>query len=169
MASPRDIRKLALLAMFQLDLTKGEDHESVRGALDDVETLEEEGLRFVDQHTEFTVGERDKAFWLAVNAWQHRGDADEVLGELSTEWSVSRMPTVDRSILRLAHYEMTRVAGSEPKGIVNEAVELAKQFSTEQSPGFVNAILDKILKRVLAAKAGAGAGAGADSGLGEGV
>ncbi|MFG0315404.1 MAG: transcription antitermination factor NusB, partial [Phycisphaerales bacterium] len=109
-----------------------------------------EGLSFVDQHAEFSAGEREKAFRLAVNAWEQRGDADAVLGELSTEWSVSRMPVVDRSILRLAHYEMTRVDGSEPKGVVNEAVELAKQFSTEQSPGFVNAILDKILKRVLA-------------------
>lgn len=167
MASPRDIRKLALLAMFQLDVTKGEDHDSVRGALDDVDTLEEEGLSFVDQHAEFTTGEKDKAFALAVGAYEHRDAADEVLGELSTQWSVSRMPTVDRSILRLAHYEMTSVEGSEPKGIVNEAVELAKVFSTEQSPGFVNAILDKILKRVLATKASSEASTGA--GAGEGV
>lgn len=165
MASPRDIRKLALLAMFQLDVTKGEDPDSVRGALDDVETLEEEGLRFVDQHAEFTAGEKDKAFALAIGAYEHRDAADEVLSELSTQWSVSRMPTVDRSILRLAYYEMTRSAGSEPKGIVNEAVELAKLFSTEQSPGFVNAILDKVLKRVLAAKAQAGAGAGSGEGV----
>lgn len=150
-----------MLAMYQLDATKGEDHESVRGALDDVESLEDEGLSFVDQHAEFTSGEREKAFRLAVNAWEQRADADAVLGELSKEWSVSRMPVVDRSILRLAHYEMTRVEGSEPKGVVNEAVELAKQFSTEQSPGFVNAILDKILKRVLAeARSGSEAGGG---------
>ncbi|MFG0298858.1 MAG: transcription antitermination factor NusB [Phycisphaerales bacterium JB047] len=160
MASPRDIRKLALLAMYQLDATKGEDAESVREALDDVETLADEGLSFVDQHTEFSPGEREKAFRLAVNAWDQRGDADVVLGELSTEWSVARMPVVDRSILRLAHYEMTRVEGSEPKGVVNEAVELAKQFSTEQSPGFVNAILDKVLRRVQSAKAERSAGAG---------
>lgn len=163
MASPRDIRKLALLAMFQLDVTKGEDHELVRGALDDVATLEEEGLHFIDQHTEFTTGEKNKAFALALGAYEERDAADEVLGELSKDWSVSRMPTVDRSILRLAHYEMTSVAGSEPKGIVNEAVELAKLFSTENSPGFVNAILDKILKRVLATN-GAGSGAGTGEG-----
>jgi N utilization substance protein B len=150
MASPRDIRKLALLAMYQLDATKGDDPDGVRDALDDVETLEDEGLSFVDQHAEFTSSERERAFKLALDAYEHRADADAVLGELSQEWSVSRMPVVDRSILRLAHYEMTRVEGSEPKGVVNEAVELAKQFSTEQSPGFVNAILDKILKRVLA-------------------
>jgi N utilization substance protein B len=150
MASPRDIRKLALLAMYQLDATKGEDTPSVRGALDDVETLADEGLSFVDQNADFTIAERDRAFELAMSAYQHRDDADAVLSELSQDWSVSRMPVVDRSILRLAHYEMTSVTGSEPKGVVNEAVELAKQFSTEQSPGFVNAILDKILKRVLA-------------------
>lgn len=158
MASPRDIRKLALLAMYQLDVTRGDDPDSVRAALDDVETLEDEGLHFVDQHAEFTAAEREKAFRLAMDAYEHRDDADAVLGELSAEWSVSRMPVVDRSILRLAHHEMTRVQGSEPKGVVNEAVELAKQFSTEQSPGFVNAILDRILKRLLAARAGAGEG-----------
>lgn len=163
MASPRDIRKLALLAMYQFDATKGEDPTSVRDSLDDVETLADEGLSFVDQRAEFSAGERDKAFKLARLAFEHRGAADEVLGELSQEWSVARMPVVDRSILRLAYYEMTRVDDSEPKGVVNEAVELAKQFSTEQSPGFVNAILDKVLKRVLAAD-----GAGVTDGAVEG-
>lgn len=150
MASPRDIRKLALLAMYQFDARSGDEPGAIREALDDVETLEEEGLSFLDQHAAFTPSERDRAFELAQGAYAHRADADVVLGELSSEWSVSRMPVVDRSILRLAHYEMTSAAGNQPKAIVNEAVELAKQFSTANSPGFVNAILDKILKRVLA-------------------
>jgi N utilization substance protein B len=148
MASPRDIRKLALLAMYQLDATRGEDPESVRDALDDVETLEDEGLSFVDQHAEFSAGEREKAFRLALNAFEQRGDADAVLGELSTEWSVSRMPVVDRSILRLAHYEMTRVEGSEPKGIVNEAVELAKTFGGTDGFKYVNGVLDRVAGRL---------------------
>lgn len=152
MASPRDIRKLALLALYQFDARGGDEPGAIRDSLDDVHTLEEEGLRFVDKGAEFTDGERDKAFALARSAYEDRAAADVVLNELSTEWSVSRMPVVDRSILRLAHYEMTSVEGAQPKGVVNEAVELAKQFSTEHSPGFVNAILDKILKRVLAAQ-----------------
>ncbi len=155
MASPRDIRKLALLAMYQFDARSGSDPEAIRDSLDDVESLAEEGLSFVDQYADFTPHERDRAFDLARAAYAHREGADDVLGELSSEWSVSRMPAVDRSILRLAHYEMTGVEGSHPKAVVNEAVELAKVFSTANSPGFVNAILDKILRRVLAERAAA--------------
>lgn len=132
--------------MYQFDITAGADPDSIRDVINDIEILGDDQIL----NTEFNSSERAKAFRLASNAYEHRSDADAVLGELSRDWSVARMPVVDRSILRLAHYEMTRVEGSEPKGVVNEAVELAKQFSTEQSPGFVNAILDKILKRVLA-------------------
>ena len=56
---------------------------------------------------------------------------------------------MDRAILRLAHYEMTS-GRTNPKVVVNEAVELAKEFSTERSPAFVNGVLDKVLKRMAA-------------------
>lgn len=150
MASPRDIRKLALLALYQLDSRAGDDVESIRESLGDVLSLEEEGLSFSDIKLDFTEGECDKAFALASRAYAHREIADVELNKLSVDWTVTRMPVVDRSILRMAHYEMTAMADSKPKAAVNEAVELAKVFSTKNSPGFVNAILDKILKRVLA-------------------
>ncbi len=150
MASPRDIRKLALLALYQLDARAGDDAETIRESLDDVLTLEEEGLSFSDIKLEFSEGERDKAFALASRSYAHREIADVELNELSVDWMVSRMPVVDRSILRMAHYEMTAIADPKPKATVNEAVELAKAFSTKNSPGFVNGILDKVLKRVLA-------------------
>jgi N utilization substance protein B len=57
---------------------------------------------------------------------------------------------VDRAILRLAHFEMTS-GKTAPKIVVNEAVELAKRYSTERSPSFINALLDKVLKEVLPA------------------
>ncbi len=150
MASPRDIRQLALLALYQLDARAGEDIESIRESLNDVHTLEDEGLVFSDLKAEFTGNERDKAFELARGAYEHRTIADIELNELSTDWTVSRMPVVDRSILRMAHYEMTAIADPKPKAAVNEAIELAKLFSTKNSPGFINGILDKVLKRVLA-------------------
>ena len=59
-----------------------------------------------------------------------------------------RQPAVDRALLRLAYYEMTS-GTTPPKAAVSEAVKLAKEFSTEKSPAFVNAILDKLLKKVL--------------------
>ncbi|MDF1809407.1 MAG: transcription antitermination factor NusB [Phycisphaerales bacterium] len=156
MASPRDIRKLALLALYQLDSRAGADAEAIRDSLNDVLTLEEEGLTFSDLKMDFSDAQRDRAFELAHRAFEHREIADVELNELSTDWTVSRMPVVDRSILRLAHYEMTVLDDAQPKAAVNEAVELAKVFSTKNSPGFINGILDKILKRVLAKNQSAG-------------
>ena len=62
-------------------------------------------------------------------------------------WPAPRQPAVDRAILRLAYHEMTTV-GVSPKVVVNEAIELAKRYSTERSPAFVNGVLDKVLKSI---------------------
>ena len=137
MAKPRDIRRLAFQALYQLDARQGRDAEEIRATLE-----EEEGFR---------PGERDGAFATARAAWEHRAEADAATLELAPEWPAHRQAAIDRTILRLAYYEMTR-GGVPPKVIVNEAVELAKRFSTERSPAFINALLDKILKRLLAAK-----------------
>lgn len=154
MATPRDIRRLALLALYQLDALKGEDLPSVRASLDDLDSLAEEGLTFADAGREFADADKDKAVKTALNAWNERASSDDAFAELAPEWPAHRMPAVDRAVLRLAYYEMH--AGAQPKVVVNEAVELAKQFSTADSPGFVNALLDKILKKVLAESAAAG-------------
>lgn len=138
MARPREIRRLAFQALYQLDARQGRDAEEIRATLDD-----EDG---------FKPGERNKAFATATAAWEHRTEADAATLELAPEWPAHRQAAIDRSILRLAYFEMTR-GGIAPKIIVNEAVELAKSFSTERSPAFVNALLDKILKRLLAAEA----------------
>jgi N utilization substance protein B len=148
MASPRDVRRLALLALYQLDLRGGADPEQVRDSLDDAESFVEEGLAMADPGSAIGSKDLDKAFALAMGAYEHIGSADRELGELSTEWRVERMPAVDRAILRLAHYEMTVLEDAKPRASVHEAVELAKQFSTKESPGFVNAILDRVLKRL---------------------
>jgi len=148
MATPRDIRRLALLALYQLDSCRGEDRELIRGSLDAIDTLEEEGLHFVDRDTAFGDKECDRAFGIAEGAYDQRAIADAAVTELAPDWPPHRQPVVDRAIIRLAFYEMHQ-PGAQPKAIVNEAVELAKAFSTENSPGFVNGVLDKILKRVL--------------------
>ncbi len=72
---------------------------------------------------------------------------------LAPEWPTHRLAGVDRAILRLCHHELT--SGANPAPIVlNEAVELARHFSTDRSPAFINALLDKIAKG--AAKVGEG-------------
>lgn len=133
MATPRELRRHAFQVLYQIDARNGGDLDEVRHALDDVEELR--------------PAERDRVFDLATNAWTHRTDADAEMLKLAPEWPAHRQPVVDRSILRLAHYEMTR-GGVPPKTVINEAVNLAKSFSTERSPSFVNALLDKIMKNV---------------------
>ncbi len=74
---------------------------------------------------------------------------DETIGEVSENWSVSRMPFVDRNILRLATYEIVYDTEVPPSVAINEAVELAKVYGGEDSSKFINGVLGKIaLKRV---------------------
>lgn len=150
MGSPRDIRRLALMALYQLDARAGDDTELIRSSLDDTDSFLSEGLEFADPSSKLSERDRDHAFEIASGAYANIEAADAEFNELSTEWAVHRMPAMDRAILRLAHYEMTKADDPKPKASVNEAVELAKQFSTADSPGFVNGLLDKVLKRVLA-------------------
>ena len=88
---------------------------------------------------------------------EHQAEIDERLKAASENWSVSRMPVVDKCILRLAVYEMLYVA-EVPTGVtINEAVELAKDFGGEDdSHRFVNGVLGKIAQTITASAAAAG-------------
>lgn len=80
---------------------------------------------------------------------EHRDDIDGHLTATSENWSLARMPIVDRSILRLATYEMLYVEDVPTSVAINEAVELAKDFGGEdESPRFVNGVLGRIAKRL---------------------
>ena len=72
---------------------------------------------------------------------------DEMIGEVSENWAVSRMPFVDRNILRIATYEILYDAEVPPSVAINEAVELAKVYGGEDSSKFVNGVLGKIALR----------------------
>ncbi len=137
MATPRDIRRLAFQTLFQLDARGGAipDAQAIRDSLANAEGYSE--------------GERQKAFDLAAGAFEQRDLADRELEALAPTWPAHRQAAVDRAILRLAHYEM-QSGRTHPRIAVSEAVELAKEFSTDRSPAFVNGLLDKVLKRVLA-------------------
>ncbi len=78
-------------------------------------------------------------------AWAHTERADVVLRRRSQHWDISRMPVVDRNILRLAVWELA-VEHAPVKVVIDEAVRLAKEFSTADSPRFVNGVLDAIAK-----------------------
>lgn len=80
---------------------------------------------------------------------EHRDSIDRYLVATSENWSLNRMPIVDRSILRLATYEMLYVTDVPASVAINEAVELAKDFGGEdESPRFVNGVLGRIAQRL---------------------
>lgn len=150
-ATPRDIRRLAFQALYQLDARGAsaadapEPHDDpalvLQGMMADAEN---------DDDPRYSTDDIRKAFLLASAAYADRARADAFMTEAAPGWPAHRQAAVDRAILRLAHHEM--VSGvTPPKVAVNEAVELAKAFSTEKSPAFINGLLDKLLKRLLKA------------------
>jgi len=88
---------------------------------------------------------RSAALAMAAGTWEQRTGIDARVERFAPQWPPRRQPGVDRSIIRLAIYEMTST-DTPPRVVLDEAIELAKQFSTEQSPGFVNGVLDAVLK-----------------------
>ena len=87
------------------------------------------------------------AIEMATGTWGQREMIDQRVERVAPQWPPRRQPAVDRNIIRMAVWEMTN-AQTPPKVVIDEAIELAKQFSTEQSPAFVNGVLDAILKEV---------------------
>jgi transcription antitermination protein NusB len=69
---------------------------------------------------------------------------DELIDKTSTKWKLSRMDAIDRAILRIACYELAIKRKLSIKVVINEAIEIARRFGSDQSPAFVNGILDSI-------------------------
>jgi transcription antitermination protein NusB len=138
MSDRRAIRQCALEMLYQFDVRSDSDADVILEAT--VERSDEIGLSPKQIRTSWE---------LAHSAYTSRLTSDRVVAELAPAWPSVRQPAMDRAILRLAYYEMTS-GHVPPKVAVNEAVELAKKFGSERSPSFVNGVLDKVLKRVLA-------------------
>lgn len=127
----RAARRCALQAMYQFDADEAADPAVVEG------TLEGSGAE---------ESARSMGFTLATKAWDAHERNDLMINEVSSDWPIKRQPMVDRNVIRLALYEIKE--GVTPmKVAINEAVELAKEFGGEKSPGFVNALLDEIAKK----------------------
>lgn len=88
---------------------------------------------------------RRQAMEMAEGAWGQREVIDQWIERIAPQWPPRRQPAVDRSLIRLAVWELTNTV-TPPKVVIDEAIELAKQFSTEQSGAFVNGVLDAVLK-----------------------
>lgn len=91
-------------------------------------------------------GDRDEFMEeLAKGASAMATDIDQRIAQKSAHWKLERMPVVDRNILRLAIYEMSREE-TPPAVVIDEALELARQFSGEESVSFINGVLDAVHK-----------------------
>jgi transcription antitermination protein NusB len=93
----------------------------------------------------------DEAFHFAQELVQgtldHREKIDDMIRSQADNWRLERMPAVDRNVLRLAIYEMLFETDTPKLVVVDEAIELAKKFGSEQSGRFVNGLLDGLLKQ----------------------
>jgi N utilization substance protein B len=98
---------------------------------------------------------RQAALQMASGTWEQRAVIDAQVERLAPQWPPRRQPGVDRNLIRLAVWEMTHT-DTPPKVVLDEAIELAKKFSTEQSPAFVNGVLDAVLREHQALTKGGG-------------
>jgi len=77
---------------------------------------------------------------------------DKLVGSCAPEWPVAQINRIDLAILRLAVYELVVMPKEPPKVIIDEAIELAKKYGSEKSPGFVNGVLGSVLKKMKSSK-----------------
>jgi transcription antitermination factor NusB len=153
----RPARRFALLALYQFDSGLAGDLDAVRESLESAAEIDEFG-EMPDHSTAAArvaardadaAAERAKAIedglGFASLVWEYRKDADAAVKPFTAEWPVHRQPVVDRNALRLGWYAFTH-AGDPVAIAIDEAVELAKTFSTEKSGAFVNAVLDRVAK-----------------------
>jgi N utilization substance protein B len=87
---------------------------------------------------------RDFTTTLVTGVIEHRDEIDAFIQECSTNWSLERIGLVERNILRLAIYELCFLPEIPPNVTINEAVEVAKKYGTEEAPAFINGILDRV-------------------------
>jgi N utilization substance protein B len=91
--------------------------------------------------------EREFAQQLVLGVRGGLAELDRRIGEAAEHWRIERMAVVDRNVLRLAAYELLHCRDIPPKVAINEAIELGKRYSTQNSGAFINGILDKIKSR----------------------
>ncbi|MGB9632142.1 MAG: transcription antitermination factor NusB [Chloroflexaceae bacterium] len=86
---------------------------------------------------------------LVFGVWEHRSYLDRIIEEAAPNWPITQMPGVDKAILRIALYELLvdDLERTPVKAVINEAVELAKQFGSDNSSRFVNGVLGTVVLR----------------------
>jgi transcription antitermination protein NusB len=128
-------RRAALQGLYQLDIQRVPADASVAEIL--AHTLTEAGLE---------GGAADHARNLAAGTWAASARYDEMIREAARHWDVGRMPAVDRNVLRLALHELLEHPDVPARVIIDEAIEIGREFGSAETSQFVNGVLDAIWK-----------------------
>ena len=153
----RKAREIALQVLYELDVLKIDTQEAVDLFWDHFTAAEEALEPFWDyfrkpkdakKHISKVFGApqdaRPFSTLLIEGTWRHRRQIDKQISDCSEHWSISRMSKVDRSILRMAVYELLYCDDIPPKVTLNEAIDLGKAYGSENSGSFINGILDAL-------------------------
>ena len=132
--SRRKARELALQVLFHIDFTGGNPAEVMTAVY---------GM----QEEEIPESVNDYVKWVVTGTLSRKDEIDLLISELARDWKLERMGGVDRAVTRMAIYEIK--FGEDkvpPRAAVNEAVELAKHFGSDESGRFVNGILGSLVR-----------------------
>jgi N utilization substance protein B len=129
MGRRRQSREIALQLLYTLDITRANVREVLCAAWTE---------KMLSPAT------RDFTTTLVTGVIEHRDEIDTFIQECSTNWSLERIGLVERNILRFAIYELCFLPDIPPNVTINEAVEVAKKYGTEEAPAFINGILDRV-------------------------
>jgi N utilization substance protein B len=133
MGRRRKAREIALQVLYQIDVLKVDAKEAIQLFWSNFEVSEEA--------REFSVE-------LIEGTWNHREEIDKLIDGCSENWSLGRMAKVDRNILRMATYELLYCHDIPYKVTLNEAIDLGKNYGSENSGSFINGILDALYVRL---------------------
>jgi N utilization substance protein B len=131
MGKRRKARESTLQILFQLEFNDSDAEKAFQLYWEDKEATKEI---------------KDYCRWLIEGVISHQESIDGKIQSVSEHWRLSRMPVVDRNILRMAVFELLYEEDVAPAVVINEAIEIAKKFSSEQAALFINGILDTIRK-----------------------
>ncbi len=133
MNNRRRSRELALQILYQIEM-KAEAPKEVMSLFWRVEDVPPPVREFTTE--------------LVDGTYRNRKEIDQLIGQCSAHWRLDRMAVVDRNILRLSGYELMYLNDVPTSVVLNEAIEIAKKFGTEESSAFINGILDAMAKKV---------------------
>ncbi|MBD3393506.1 MAG: transcription antitermination factor NusB [Chitinivibrionales bacterium] len=130
----RKARELALQTLYALEMRGLEDASAIFDSIAEARPVADDVRAYARE--------------LAAKAVATRDDADALIRRHAANWELKRLAAIDRNLLRMAITELRHFPDTPPKVVIDEAVEIAKIFSTEESSRFVNGVIDSIYKEL---------------------